>query len=64
MGLQPTNQPEHLCAWVIWLRDLNKPWAEYCGILKSLGFQEAPTGELLEEQNVLSRKKEAEIIYN
>jgi hypothetical protein len=40
------------------------PQTEYRGILKSVGFQEAPTGELLErEQKVLSRKKEAEIIY-
>ncbi|KAF8258528.1 hypothetical protein EI94DRAFT_1126641 [Lactarius quietus] len=59
LALQPADQPEHLRAWVVWLRDLNKQWAEYRGILKSLGFQEAPTGELLEkEQNVLSRKKE------
>ena len=46
LGLQPTDQPKHLCAWVIWLKDLNQKWAEYCGILTSLGFQEAPTGEL------------------
>jgi hypothetical protein len=38
--------------------------SEYRGILKSVGFQDAPTGELLErQQKVLSRKKEAEIIY-
>jgi hypothetical protein len=38
---------------------------EYRSILKSLGFQEAPTGELFErEQRVLGRKKEAEIIYD
>ena len=27
LGLQPADQPEHLRAWVIWLRDLNKQWA-------------------------------------
>lgn len=38
---------------------------EYRSILKSVGFQEAPTGELLErEQRALGRKKEAEIIYD
>ena len=38
---------------------------EYRTILKSVGFQEAPTGELLErEQRALGRKKEAEIIYD
>jgi hypothetical protein len=38
--------------------------SEYRGILKSVGFQDAPTGELLErEQRVLSRKKEAEMTY-
>jgi hypothetical protein len=38
---------------------------EYRSILKSVGFQEPPTGELLErEQRALSRKKEAEIIYD
>jgi hypothetical protein len=38
---------------------------EYRSILKSVGFQEAPTGELFErEQRVLGRKKEAEIIYD
>jgi len=44
---------------------LHFPQTEYRGILNSVGFQEAPTGELLErEQKVLSRKKEAEIIYD
>ena len=43
---------------------ISSPQTEYRGIIKSVGFQEAPTGELLErEQKVLSRKKEAEIIY-
>jgi hypothetical protein len=38
---------------------------EYRSILKSVGFQEAPTGELLErEQRALGRKREAEIIYD
>ena len=38
---------------------------EYRTILKSVGFEEAPTGELLErEQRALGRKKEAEIIYD
>jgi len=41
------------------------PQNEYRSILNSVGFQEAPTGELLErEQKVLSRKKEAELIYD
>ncbi|SRR6266404_109007 len=87
LTLQPENKPEHLAAWNVWLRDLDKQWAslcpllapppppisdslsisqgEYRSILKSVGFQEAPTGELLErEQTVLGRKKEAEIIYD
>jgi hypothetical protein len=39
--------------------------SEYRGILKSVGLQEAPTGELLErELKVLDRKKEAEMIYD
>lgn len=43
---------------------ISSPQTEYRGILKSVGFQEAPNGELLErEQKVLSRKKEAETIY-
>jgi hypothetical protein len=64
-GFQPPDQPEHLRAWVVWLGGLNKQWDEYRGILKNLGFQEAPTGELLEqEQSVLSRKKEAELIFD
>jgi hypothetical protein len=87
LTLQPENKPEHLGAWNIWLRDMDKQWAsflssqcspppisdslsptsqdEYRSILKSVGFQEAPTGELLErEQRALGRKKEAEIIYD
>jgi len=39
--------------------------SEYRGILKSVGFQEAPTGELRErEKKVLDRKKDAELIYD
>ncbi|KAH9040598.1 hypothetical protein EDB84DRAFT_1475869 [Lactarius hengduanensis] len=65
LALQPENKPEHLRAWVVWLRDMDKQWTEYRGILNSVGFQEAPTGELLErEHKVLSRKKEAKIIYD
>ncbi|KAI0294859.1 hypothetical protein B0F90DRAFT_1220345 [Multifurca ochricompacta] len=65
LALQPENKPEHLRAWVVWLRDMDKQWSEYRGILKGLGFQEAPTGDLLgREQEVLSRKKEAETIYD
>jgi hypothetical protein len=41
------------------------PQSEYRGILKSVGLQEAPPGELLErELKVLGRKKEAEMIYD
>jgi hypothetical protein len=41
------------------------PQSEYRGILKSVGLQEAPTGELLErELKVVARKKEAEMIYD
>jgi hypothetical protein len=41
------------------------PQNEYRGILKSVGFHNAPAGELLErEQKVLSRKKEAKVIYD
>lgn len=43
----------------------SSPQSEYRGILKSVGFQDAPTGELFErEQRVLNRKKEAKIIYD
>lgn len=39
--------------------------SEYRGILKSVGFQEAPTGDLLDrEQRALNRKKEAETVYD
>jgi len=65
LALQPENKPEHLRAWVVWLRDMDKQWSEYRSILKSVGFHEAPTGELLErEHKVLTRKKEAEIAYD
>lgn len=65
LALQPENKSEHLRAWVVWLRDMDKQWSEYRSILKSVGFQDAPTGELFErEQKVLSRKKEAEIVYD
>jgi len=65
LTLQPENEPEHLGAWNVWLRDMDKQWGEYRTILKSVGFQEAPTGDLLgREQRALARKKEAEIIYN
>jgi len=64
LALQPEGKPEHFRAWVVWLSDMDKQWSEYRGILKSLGFQEAPTGELLErEKKVLGRKKDAELIY-
>lgn len=47
------------------LATLPLPQNEYRGILKSVGLQEAPTGELLErELKVLGRKKEAEMIYD
>ncbi|KAI9507195.1 hypothetical protein F5148DRAFT_146669 [Russula earlei] len=65
LALQPENKPEHLRAWVVWLCDMDKQWSEYRSILKSVGFPEAPTGELLErEKKALGRKKEAEIIYD
>jgi hypothetical protein len=44
---------------------LSLPQSEYRGILKSVGLEEAPTGELLErELKVLGRKKEAEMTYH
>jgi hypothetical protein len=55
----------HDCLLFLMMPPLFIPQDEYRGILKSVGFQNAPAGELLErEQRVLSRKKEAEIIYD
>lgn len=56
---------ESLSSPALHLLFLTLSQGEYHSILKSVGFQEAPTGELLErEQRALGRKKEAEIIYN
>ena len=29
LTLRPENNPEHLRAWVIWLRDMDKQWASF-----------------------------------
>jgi hypothetical protein len=29
LAIQPDNKPEHLRAWVVWLRDMDKQWASY-----------------------------------
>ncbi|KAI0269420.1 hypothetical protein BC834DRAFT_626919 [Gloeopeniophorella convolvens] len=64
LAIQPGTEPEHLRAWVVWMQDMGKQWNEYQAILKSVGFQEAPTGDLLErEYKVSSRKKEAEATF-
>jgi hypothetical protein len=61
MGESLSSQHHHLL--ILTLRPL--PQGEYRSILKSVGFQEAPTGELLErEQRALGRKREAEMIYD
>jgi hypothetical protein len=54
-----------IASWLSPIPDGVVPQNEYRGILKSVGFQNAPAGELLDrEKRILSRKKEAEIIYD
>jgi hypothetical protein len=30
LTLQPENKPEHLGAWKVWLRGMDKQWASLC----------------------------------